>query len=220
MGAGPVGIDLCSPEAINRQRLNMPEILILPAAILVTITSVTLLTVRDWRWIIIILAIQYIGVSVLTSAFWPLETALAKMVTGWMAGAVLGIAMAGMPESWREEELFWPSGRIFRLLAAAVIVIFTVSLLPQAVIVVPQHSYATAWGGLILIGLGLLHLGLTAQPLKVSIGLLTLLAGFEIIYAAVENSTLVAGLLAVVNLVLALAGAYLLIAPSMDEVEE
>jgi hypothetical protein len=197
----------------------MPETLILPAAILVTITSIILLLTRDWRWSIGILAIQYIGVSVLTGAYWPLETAIAKMVTGWMAGAVLGIAMATMPETWQEEEQSLSSGHIFRLLAAAMIVIFTVSLLPQAVIVAHQHSYATAWGGLILISAGLLHLGLSAQPLRVSIGLLTLLAGFEIIYAAVESSTLVAGLLAVVNLMLALMCAYLLIAPSMEETE-
>jgi hypothetical protein len=37
---------------------------------------------------------------------------------------------------------------------------------------------------------------------------LTALAGFEILYAAVESSALVTALLAVVNLGLALAGAY------------
>jgi hypothetical protein len=42
------------------------------------------------------------------------------------------------------------------------------------------------------------------------IGLLTVLAGFEILYAAVESSILVTALLAVVNLGLALAGAFFL----------
>jgi len=42
----------------------------------------------------------------------------------------------------------------------------------------------------------------------VIVGLLTVLAGFEIMYAAVESSALVTALLAVVNLGLALAGAY------------
>jgi hypothetical protein len=73
------------------------------------------------------------------------------------------------------------------------------------------------WGGLILIGIGLLHLGLTAQPLRVVLGLLTVLSGFEILYAAVESATLVAGLLAGVNLGLALVGAYLLVSPGLEE---
>jgi hypothetical protein len=42
------------------------------------------------------------------------------------------------------------------------------------------------------------------------LALLTALAGFEIVYAAVENSTLVAALLNVITLGLAMAGAYFL----------
>jgi hypothetical protein len=67
-----------------------------------------------------------------------------------------------------------------------------------------------------LIGMGLLQLSLTSHPLKVIIGLLTALSGFEIIYAAIETSTLVTGLLAGITLALALVGAYLLISPSME----
>lgn len=49
-------------------------------------------------------------------------------------------------------------------------------------------------------------------------GLLTTISGFELMYAAVENSVLVAGLLAVVTLGLALVGAYLF--DTMSEWEE
>jgi hypothetical protein len=42
------------------------------------------------------------------------------------------------------------------------------------------------------------------------------LSGFEIIYANMESSVLVTGLLAGVNLGLALVGAYLLVAPAME----
>ena len=49
------------------------------------------------------------------------------------------------------------------------------------------------------------------------LALLTVLSGFEVIYAGVESSTLVAGLLAGINLGLALVGSYLLVAPTMEE---
>jgi hypothetical protein len=52
--------------------------------------------------------------------------------------------------------------------------------------------------------------------MRVIVGLLTVLSGFEIIYAAIESSVLVTGLLAGVNLGLALVGAYLLISPKME----
>jgi hypothetical protein len=67
--------------------------------------------------------------------------------------------------------------------------------------------------------MGLLHLGITGRILRVTIGLMTVLSGFEIIYAAVEGSVLVAALLAVINLGLALVGAYLLIASNSNQAE-
>jgi hypothetical protein len=71
-------------------------------------------------------------------------------------------------------------------------------------------SIPIAWGSLILIGMGLLQLGISSQPFRVILGLLTVLAGFEILYATVESSALVAALLSAVNLGLSLAGAYFL----------
>jgi hypothetical protein len=48
---------------------------------------------------------------------------------------------------------------------------------------------------------------------------LTYLSGFEVLYATVESSILVTGILVVVNLGIALVGGYLLVAPLL-EVEE
>jgi hypothetical protein len=66
-------------------------------------------------------------------------------------------------------------------------------------------------------GLGMLHLGMTIQPFRVILGLLTVLSGFEALYAALESSILVAAMLATVNLGLALVGAYLLTARKAEE---
>jgi hypothetical protein len=80
-----------------------------------------------------------------------------------------------------------------------------------------EISIEQAYGGLILITLGLVQLGLTMQPLRVVIGLLTLLSGFGILYAAVESSVLITGLLAVITLGLSIVGAYMLTAPTLEE---
>src|SRR4030065_2039430 len=96
----------------------MFNLLALSAILLETLTALLLLTSREWQWGILALAVQYVGVMVLVALSWPLEIALVKIVAGWMAGAVLGLAMANAPETWRGEERFWPSGRLFRLLKA------------------------------------------------------------------------------------------------------
>ncbi len=192
------------------------EILPLVAAFVVTFTSIGLLLNRDWRGNIALLAVQYLGVGALTAVSWPVEMAVTKLVAGWMAGAVLGMAIASVPSSWGRREAVWPSGRLFRLIASIIVLIAVVSVIPGLIPIIPKSQPATLYGGLILIGMGLLHLGMTAQPLRISTGLLTLLAGFEVVYAVVEVSTLVAGLLAGVTLGLGLIGAYMITAGEME----
>jgi hypothetical protein len=196
---------------------TLNELLPLIAALTVGATSIGLLISRDWRWNIVLLGIQYVGIAVFTSFSWPLEMAVTKMVAGWMSGAVLGMAMASVSSSWGREENFWPSGRVFRLLAALLVAVAVFSSIPAMTKFFPRVSSFTIIGGLILIGMGLLHLGLTAQPLRISIGLLTILAGFEIVYASVETSILVAGLLAGVNIGIGVIGAYMITVSEMEQ---
>ncbi len=104
------------------------EPLILVAVILVSLTSVYILISADWRYCVAALAIQYIGVFVLVYASWPLEMAVAKMVAGWMAGAILGIAMTSGSEIWRNPEQSVKFGPVFRILAAVIIALAITTL--------------------------------------------------------------------------------------------
>lgn len=212
--------------------------LALPAVILILLTGLALLISADWRLSIGALAVQFVGVFILTAFNWPVEMAITKLIAGWMAGAVLGMALLSLPETAPADAGFsvytrpqalgsedWApgayslSGQIFRLMASLLVLLTVFSLAPKLSAWAPQIDQTTAQGGLVLIGLGLLQLGFTSQTMRTILGLLTTLSGFEIIYSAIESSTLVAGLLAGVTLGLALMGAYLLIAPQMEEAE-
>jgi hypothetical protein len=192
------------------------EILALVAVALVLLTSLILLLSLDWRWSILALAGQYLGVFLLTWLSWPLEMAVVKLVAGWMAGAVLGTTR--IEDKFEAEHGQNPHNRLFRFLASSLVILVVFSISPQVSVWVPDVALAQVWGAMLLIGMGLLHLGLTTRPFRVVLALLTVLSGFEIIYAAVESSTLVAGLLAGINLGLALVGAYVLISPTLEEV--
>jgi hypothetical protein len=193
------------------------EILALPAVIVVSMAGVLLLVSLEWRLSIGVLAFLYVGVFLLVSLSWPIERAVVKLVAGWMSGAVLGMALIGLPEETHHPFRLKTVTSIFRLLVASLVLLVAISLAPKITEWIPEISLYQAYGGAILISLGLLHLGLTAQPLRVTLGLLTVLAGFEIFYAAVEDSTLVTGLLAGVDLGLALLGAYLISLPVVEE---
>ena len=178
------------------------------ALLIAGVTSIGLLLQRDWRWGIGLLAIQYLSIFWLIQTHWPVSMAAVKLVTGWMVCAVLGIAQLNKDHA-QETEVSWPQGRLFRLFTAGIIMAttFTLSLTASGWL---GLSLPIAWSCLLLIGMGLLQLGISAQPFRVILGLLTTMAGFEIIYAAVETSTLVAALLSTVNLGLGLTGAFFL----------
>jgi hypothetical protein len=189
------------------------------AVVLIVITSVGLLLARDWRWSITLLSIQYIAMFILILQHWPLGMATVKVVAGWMAAAVLGMTRSGLSNENLNEEDTWPRGRLFRIFAAGIVVIIVAGSTPSVDTIMADAGFAVTTGSLLLIGMGLLHLGITTDILRVAIGLMTVLSGFEIIYSAVEGSVLVAALLAVITLGLALVGSYLLLASNPAGIE-
>lgn len=190
------------------------------AVLLITVTSVGLLLARDWRWLIIFLSAQYFGMLILTLLHWPLGMASVKVVAGWMSAAILGMTRSGLPrEDKAEKQSILPQGRMFRLFAAGIVIVVVASATPRVDAVMADAGFAVTTGSLLLIGMGLLHLEVTDHILRVIIGLMTVLAGFEILYATVEGSILVAALLAGINLGLALVGSYLLLASNAQTEE-
>ena len=199
----------------------MPDFAMWLAAVLLAVTSVGLLLSRDWRWSLGLLAAQYFAVFWLILAHWPLTMSAAKLVTGWMAVAVLGMTQLDTKNN-PVSETSWPEGAFFRAFAAGLVLITVTSAAQPVNAWLPAASLPLVWGGLVLIGMGLLHLGLTVHPLRITLGLLITLAGFETLYASLENSILVTGLLVLITLGLALTGSYLLSfhAPDVPEVAE
>jgi hypothetical protein len=184
---------------------------------LLFVTSVGILVSRDWRLGLGFLGLQYLGVFWLTSQHWPVSMAAIKLVTGWMAIATLGITRLNLKESDKESEQILPEGRLFRMFTAGIVTVIIVTVAPTVEEIIPGIGMPVISGSLILMGLGMLHLGMTVQPFRVILGLLTVLAGFEALYAALESSILVAAMLSTVNLGLALVGAYLLTARTPEE---
>ena len=158
------------------------------AVVIVTITSTGLFLNRDWRWDLGLLAVQYLGVSILVAQHWPLGMAAAKLVTGWMTTAALGMTLTALPPHKESEERFWPQGLGFRLFMVGMIIILTIAVTPRMESSMAGIGAPVIAGTILLTGLGLLHLGTSSQIARVLFGLLTVLAGFETLYAAVAVS--------------------------------
>lgn len=180
---------------------------------LILVTSTAMLINRDWRVGLGALAVQYIAAFWLVTRHLPFVMGSAKLITGWMVVAALGMTRLGLSTMEdKNEETFWPRAQWFRIILMCIVAVVAMESTPRIETVIPGIGLQVIAGSLLLIGAGVVHLGVTSDLLRVILGLLTLITGFEILYAAIESSILVAGLLAVTNLGLGLVGSYLLIA--------
>ncbi len=182
----------------------MPESLSLGAVIVLALTAAFLLINQNWRWGVIALSVQYLAVFLLVLQEWSLGLAAIKLITGWMAGTIIGISHSAAEQDERPPY----SAQIFRLLAAGMVGLLAWATAPLLASFLPV-KLIICQGAIILVGMGLLQLGMYTRPLRVAIGLLTALSGFELLYAGLESSILVVGLLAGIDLGLAWVAAYL-----------
>lgn len=178
--------------------------------IIIVITSMVILVFRDWRINTISLGVQYLAVFGLVTLSWPVGMAVIKVIVGWMAVAAIGFTcLRHMNETATNEP---PAAFIFRgLLGLVVIFVIFVSAPPVQSAMFPGLDVFIIQSGLMLIGIALMQLGTSSEPYLNIISLLSLLAGFEVIHAGIELSTLLTGLMVIVNLGLALAGVYFII---------
>ncbi len=185
------------------------------AAGLIFVTSTILLIHRNWRISLGALALQYVAAFWLVTRHLPFVMGSAKLITGWMVVAALGMtrmSLSSTEDTDKESSLL--NGGWFRAILMCIITLVSAGMTTRIEAVIPGLGLPVIAGSLLLIGAGVVHLGVTSEILRVILGLLTLLTGFEIIYSAVENSILVAGLLSVVSLGLGLVGSYLIMAES------
>mgnify|MGYP000884871992 CR=1 FL=1 len=189
------------------------EIISIVAVALISITSTVLLISQHWRLSMIALAVQYLAVFWLVAMVWSINLAIAKLVTGWMVIAI--IAASNPTQDYQDRRFAGIAGILIKALSIIMIGLLVFSAAPALLEVIPT-GMSLLWGGLILLGMGLLQIGFSMRVSRIFLGLLTLLSGFEILYAAVEQATLVEGLLVLINLGIALMCSYLLAVPTLE----
>ena len=195
--------------------MNFHFILFQPIAIMLTLgAGLALLLTNNWRVFLLALAAQYFGVFILVAGYWDLGLAAVKLVVGWMTVAILGASEPG--DLYRLPFSSSRTGLIFRFLTIVV-----VGLLVNAF----SESFANwllidnvvAVSGLLLFVGGILQIGFSGSILRRTVGVLSVLSGFEIIFSPLTDSVLLAGLIALIHLGIGLAETYWI---NLEEAEE
>lgn len=173
--------------------------LILAGYLLIFSGSLVFMVARSWTYTLTAFAFQTLGVGLLSLQIAPLPVAAAKCIVGWLAVTILATTISREKKDFlRDRE--GPIAPLFR--TALWILVFSSMLVlfpgmggffqnPPTGILLPSGF---------LLGVGLVNLGISEHPLRVSLSLLSLLQGFELSYLWVEQSLLVLALLAVMDL--------------------
>jgi len=189
---------------------NYPFILILTAGLF-------LLLVSDSRKMILIAFGSVLLMAfVVNIQFWPFTFSLSKLVTGTMAIVILHFSPVMTPS--QSVLGTGKTGKVFRATALVfgfVLIGFSVSTVSTFLSINPEQILLS----LFMMACGFIQLGISQNPYRVFLGLITLFQGFEIIYGSLESSLLINGMLAAVDLLIAFVGSYLITNSLKDEEE-
>ena len=185
---------------------NVPLYLVLLAALVNLVR-------RQWVVNLVALTVQFLFLFPIVRSILPLELALIQPFTGLMVTLILYLTLMNVGGIEPGNLIIRPSsGEIFRGLSGLLLLAMLYTFLPslqQEVfpLVSSDHLYLSI--GLIL--LGLMQLGTIREPFYLSIGILTFLSGFQLLYYGLDYSFLLEALLVAVNLLLAIVGAYFIV---------
>jgi len=164
-----------------------------------------MLVASDWRMRIAGLASIYLIVFIVIIQIWPVALASVKLISGWMGIALLSTSMLNSMNQASGHR--FTSEIVFRFLMAVLIWIVVVTIAPSINewLTIP---YTNLYIGVSLMGSGLLFMSLTDDFIEIVLGLLTILAGFDIIYSSLEGSALVTGIYAFIIILICLLSGY------------
>jgi len=148
----------------------------------------------------------------------PVALAIAYAAVGACVCGILAVTKCREEPADASQAVVVPSGLTFRLVAVLLVGLASAALSRQVLGTQEGAGLGESLGAGLLFGLGLLHLGLSEEPLRVGAGLLSMLGGFQIGYARVEPSVALHGLLIALPLLIALVVAYLItLSPASPE---
>jgi len=174
-------------------------------------TGVMLVILDDRRWLTVALLAQYLAAGWLVADALGVGVAGAQILGGLLVAVIIWLTWKNLD---RARQAVPPANdlmarRSFRWVVVLLVLFAAWGLGRRDWMGLPGLTSTGSLGATFLMLLGVLQASLYRAPMRVVLGILTLLSGFGIAYAAVESSLAVIALLIVVHLGLALAGSYL-----------
>ncbi|MHC1771970.1 MAG: hypothetical protein AB9907_09585 [Flexilinea sp.] len=181
--------------------------------VIITISALVILVNKDLnerRFSLFAYICQYVGAVLLLVRIFSLQILFVVFITGLTGGAIIGTDQVEIRGSIHRLSIT-PSF-LFRSLFGFILWVLIFSIEPRVAVWLPVPDsilFASLW----MVGMGIAEISLDNDYFSVITGLLSIFFGFELIYMLLEDSSLVFGFLTAINLMIALAGAFILMKP-------
>jgi hypothetical protein len=193
-----------------------------PAMAGLVLTALIMFLTSDWRLSLTALLVQYVFVGLALTRFIQTEVALVKLLVGVLAVSILYLTArriqeeAGSQPTAEESPRFlgmsirWgagPLGLPLRQLTVVLVMLGLVRLFMdyRFPLASADIAFVVFWMG----SMGIVGLVLSGDPLRAAAAMLTILAGFDLVYATLEPSLSIAAFWGALTLMAALAFSYL-----------
>jgi hypothetical protein len=206
-----------------------------PAMVGLILTAAIIFLTSDWRLSLAALLIQYVLLGLTLTRLVPVEVAVVQVLIGVLILPMLylsarniqkepasqqasGLHFLGLSVGWGAGPLGLPLRLLTVLLAALVFVRFfpayQTALLPFSGEGIPSDIVLIAFWLLIM---GIAGIVVSGDALRSAPAVLTILAGFGLIYASLEPNLAIAGFLGALTLLAALAFSYLIAVQALGQ---
>ena len=186
--------------------MNFDFVALQPIAIMLSLgAGITLLLTNNWRIFLLALAIQYVGVFALVGGYWELGLAAVKLVVGWMTVAILGATEPG--DNFQLPFSRTRTGLVFRFLTIIIVGLLATGFSESFADWLAIDTVLAMSGVMLFVG-GILQIGFSGSILRRTVGILSVLSGFEVVFSPLSDSVLLAGLMALIHLGIGLAETY------------
>jgi hypothetical protein len=203
-----------------------------PAIAGLFLAALVIVLASDWRASLAALLGQYILAGLVLVRFAQIEIVIVKILTGTLAVLIfyltaqhIRLTLAARATGGKETSRHGPGsprnegpmGLVLRILAVLLVFLALVRLLQgyQLPFVSTDIAYAAIW----LCAMGVLGLVLGGGPLRTAPAVLTILIGFDMVFATLEPSLAVTGFYATLILLAALAFSYLALVQTLAQSE-
>jgi hypothetical protein len=181
-------------------------------AYLLGLMGILFLVIDAKNRLLFLLAIQYLLAAWLMLGSVQPGSTVAILLAGEFSSLMLLLSSRSAGSEAREvEDAALTANMLLRVSIGLLGILASIGALRAQIIQLSALNPIYALGAIFMMVSGFMQLGLTRNPLRVGIGLLSVLTGFTVVYVAIEPSLAVVALIALVHLGIALTCSYVLV---------